>query len=192
MGVLFKDRRLVILAKSPFIPALLTQFHASAIGGHEGVLKTFKGMVREVFWPGMRSDITEFIKACEIFQKNKYSTLSPAGFLTPLPIPTLVWSDISLDFVEGLPISKGFDVILVVVDRLTKYAHFLPLKHPFTTKTVAKVFAKEIIKLHGFPETMVSDRDKVFMSHFWSALFKSQGTVLHKSTAYHPQSDGHT
>lgn len=191
-GVLFKDNRLVIPAKSAFIPALLNQFHASVIGGHEGVLKTFKRMAREVYWPGMRSEITEFIKACEICQKNKYSTLSPEGLLMPLPIPTQVWADSSLDFVEGLPLSKGFDVILVVVDRLTKYAHFLPLKHPFTAKTVADVFVKEIIKLHGFPETMVSDCEKVFLSHFWSALFKSQGTDLHKSTAYHPQSDGQT
>lgn len=80
-GVLFKDRRLVIPTKSPFIHALLSQFHASAIGGNEGVLKTFKRMAREVYWKGMRSDITAFIKACEVCQRNKYSTLSPAGLL---------------------------------------------------------------------------------------------------------------
>ena len=191
-GLLMKDNRLIIPEKSPFIPALMRQFHDSTIGGHEGVLKTFKRMAREVLWKNMRSDITEFIKACAICQQNKYSTLSPAGLLSPLPIPQQVWTDISLDFIEGLPFSKGFDVILVVVDRLTKYAHFIPLKHPFTAKTVAETFVKEVVKLHGFPETMVSDRDRVFLSLFWSALFKSQGTALHKSTAYHPQSDGQT
>ena len=191
-GLLFKDIRLVIPEKSPFIPALLRQFHDSDVGCHEGVLKTFKRMVREVLWKGMRTDITDFIKACAVCQQNKYSTLSPAGLLTPLPIPQQMWTDISLDFVEGLPFSKGFDVILVVVDRITKYAHFIPLRHPFTVKSVAETFVKEVVKLHGFPETMVSDRDKVFFSQFWSSLFKAQGTALHKSTAYHPQSDGQT
>lgn len=80
----------------------------------------------------------------------------------------------------------------MVVNRLTKYAHFIPLKHPFTVKSVVEVFVREVIKLHGLQETMVSDRDKVFLSHFWSALFKNQGTASHKSTAYHPQSDGQT
>lgn len=83
-------------------------------------------------------------------------------------------------------------MILVVVDRLTKYAHFILLKHLFTVKSVAEVFVKEVIKLHSFPKTMVSDRDKVFLSNFWTALFKSQGTALHKSTTYHPQSNGQT
>lgn len=80
-------------------------------------------MAREVYWTGMCGDITEYIKACEVCHKNKYSTLSPVGLLSPLPIPSKVWSYISLNFVEGLPVSKGYEVILVVVDRLTKYAH---------------------------------------------------------------------
>lgn len=189
-GHLFHEGRLVIPAKFPFIPSLMKQFHDSAIGGHEGVLKTFKRMAREVCWKGMRTYVTEFIKSCEVCPKNKYSTLSPTGLLTPLPIPTQVWSDISLDFVEGLPVSKGVDVIMVVVDRLTKYVHFIPLRHPFTAKLVAEAFVREVIKLHGFPETMVSDRDKIFLSRFWEELFKTQDTALHKSTAYHLQSDG--
>jgi len=97
--------------------------------------------------------------------------------------------DVSLDFIEGLSKSRDKDTILVVVGRLSKYAHFLPLAHAVT---VAQLYFDNIFKLHGIPRTIVSDRDKVFVSHFWQELFKLQHTALHLSTAYHPQSDGQT
>ena len=123
---------------------------------------------------------------------NKYEALSPAGLPQPLPTPTMTWSDLSMDFIMGLPKLQGYDTIMVAVDRLSTYAQFIPLTHPFTAKEVAKVFIKEVVRLHGFPASITSDRDRVFLSSFWSELFKLFGTQLKYSSTYHPQTDGQT
>ena len=95
-----------------------------------------------------------------------------------------------MGFIEGLPSSNGYTVIMVVVDRLSKYAHFVALKHPYTAITIAKAFVANVVRLHGIPTAIVSDRDKVFVSSFWQALFQLQGTKLRMSSSYHPQTDG--
>jgi hypothetical protein len=95
-----------------------------------------------------------------------------------------------MDFIDGLPLSNGANVILVVVDRFTKYAHFVPLHHPYSAPKVARVFVDSIVKLHGMPHSITSDRDAIFTSNFWKLLFKTLGTKLQYTTAYHPQTDG--
>lgn len=102
----------------------------------------------------------------------------------------LVWEEITMDFIEGLPLSHGYNTILVVVDWLTKFAHFIGLKHPFDAFSVAAVFTKEVVRLHGFPASITSDRNRIFLGTFWRELFKLQGNALKRSTSYHPQTDG--
>ena len=94
-----------------------------------------------------------------------------AGLLQPLPIPTWMWTEVSMDFIEGLLPSNGHIVIMVIVDRLKKYAHFVALRHPYTAATIAKSFIANVVRLHGVLTSIVSDRDKVFISSFWQTLF---------------------
>ena len=140
----------------------------------------------------MHHQVKYYVKACPVCQKNKSEHNPYPGLLEQLPVPEMAWSHISMDFVEGLPKSNNKDVILVIVDRFTKYAHFLPLSHPFTVQYVITLFLDNIFKLHEIPSVIVSDRDRIFTSTLWQSLFKSVGVNLHFSTAYHPETDGQT
>ena len=114
----------------------------------------------------MKIDLKQFIRECDVCQRVKSETSAPARLLRPLPIPTTPWTDVSLDFVEGLPKSQGFEVILVMVDRLTKYVHFVPVSHPYTIAKIASLYMHHIFKLHGMLVSLVSNRDATFTSLF--------------------------
>lgn len=137
-------------------------------------------------------DLKSHVPCCEICQRIKVGTSRYVGLLQPLPIPDIPWLDINMDFIEGLPKSHSYGVVFVVVDRLTKFFHVIPLSHPYTAAKVAVAFMKEQFKLHGIPKSIVSDRDTIFTAHFWQESFKLQGTGLAMSLAYHPQFDGRT
>lgn len=140
----------------------------------------------------MKSAVKEFVQSCAVCQQSKYERTRSPGLLQPLPVPETAWQVISLDFIEGLPLSKSYNCILVVIDLLTKYGHFIPLKHPFTAAGVAQSFFHSVYRLHGLLGAIISDRDRIFTSQFWSELFKLPDVKLCRSTAYHPQSDGQT
>lgn len=179
----------------PPIPSLRTklleEFHSTVVGGHSGIIATIKRITSTFSWLGIKKDVS-FIKKCPVCQAIKYPTHKPYGTLQPLPTPEAPWFDISMDFVTGLPPSKGKTVVWVIVDRLSKFAHFIPLPTHYTAITLASVFMKEVYRLHGLPETIVLDRDPLFVSCFWTELFKQIGTKLLHSSAYHPQTDGQT
>lgn len=190
--MLYWKNKVVVPPNSNIIRTILEEFHSSKLGGHAGITQTKARISSQFVWAHMSKDIREFVSQCLIHQQAKALTTAPAGLLQPLPIPEQIWEDISMDVITCLPPSHGFTVILVVVDRLSKYIHFAPLKADFTSLKVVETFFHIVIKLHGFPKSIISDRDKVFTSSFWQHLFKLSGTTLAMSFAYHPQSDGQT
>ncbi|KZV51588.1 hypothetical protein F511_10541 [Dorcoceras hygrometricum] len=191
-GLLWHKNRMVLPRASKCVNRIIDEGHNSAEGGHAGAYRTLRRISNNFYWAGMKKDVYKHVAECLICQRQKYQTLKPAGLLQPLPIPEQVWEDISMDFITGLPKSKGFEVLFVVIDRLSKYGHFILLKHPYTAQGVAEKFVKEVVRLHGIPRSIVSDRDSVFMSHFWREVFRLQGTKLTMSSAYHAETDGQT
>ena len=172
----------LVIGKDPQLRLdLLKHFHTEGQGGHSGIQATLKRISAHVYWKKMRKEVKLFVKNCSICQRFKPELVSYPGLLQPLPIPTHIWTEVSMDFIDGLPMSKGRSVIMVVVDRLSKYNDFIPLTHPYTAVTVAQAFLDNVYKLHGLPKVIVSDRDTVFLSRFWKELFKMLQVSLHMS-----------
>ena len=141
----------------------------------------------------MKREVTKYVSECDICKRVKASHLRPASLLQPLSIPSWKWEDISMDFIVGLPkTSKGYDSIWVIVDRLTKSAHFLPVKTIYRAQYYAELYISLIMSLHGVPKTIISDRGAQFIARFWEQFHAALGTRLIPSSAYHPQTDGQT
>ncbi|GKA17130.1 retrotransposable element Tf2 [Tanacetum coccineum] len=171
---------------------LLQYFHGGSVGGHSGVKITSHKICLVLYWKGLGKQVKQFVRECLVCQKYKPDLAAYPGLLQPLPIPQTIWSGISMDFIEGLPKSQGKNVIFVAVDRFSKYAHFIPLTYPFTANQVAQFFLDNMYKLHGMPDSIVSDRGTIFLSTFWKELFRLVQVKLLMSTSYHPQTDGQT
>ncbi|KAH9668898.1 hypothetical protein KPL70_021563 [Citrus sinensis] len=185
---LFKSNQLCVPDSSLRLK-IIAELHNE---GHMSRDKTLALIANTYFCPTMRREIYHYVETCRICQVSKGAATN-AGLYMPLPIPTQPWTDISMDFVLGLPrTQRGIDSIFVVVDRFLKMAHFIACKRTTDALTVARLFFKDVYRLHGLPSSIVSDRDTRFLSHFWKTLWKLTNTRLNFSSAYHPQTDGQT
>jgi transposase InsO family protein len=188
-GLVTFQGRLYIPLGAPLLHEFIMAVHDD---GHEGVQRTLHRLRRDVHSPNLRTVVQDYVRACSTCQRHKSEHLHPAGLLLPLPVPTTIWADIGMDFIEALPRVGGKSVILTVVDRFSKYCHFIALGHPYSAESVAQAFFTEIVRLHGIPQSIVSDRDPVFTAAFWKELMRLSGVKLQMTSAFHPQSDGQT
>jgi hypothetical protein len=171
----------------------MDEAHLSKLSIHPGSSKMYQELRPRYWWTKIKKEIVAYVARCDTCCRVKAIHMKPVGLLQPLPVPSWKWNDISIDFISGLPTTqKGLDSIWVIVDRLTKSAHFLPVKIDYRPPQYAKKYIAEIVRLHGIPKTIVSDRGSQFTTHFWEHLHKGLGTSLIRSTAYHPQTDGQT
>ena len=172
---------------------ILQECHDSLLGSHLGKDKTIEQVKRRFYWSGMDAMISKYVTSCDECQRNKPSQQATMGLLRPLPIPDLPWQQVSMDLITALPRSRsGNDAIVVFVDKLTKMVHYAPTTTNVTAPQLATIFMREIVRLHGVPESILSDRDPRFTAHFWGAFWDQLRTTLTMSTAYQPQTDGQT
>lgn len=163
---------------------------AHAVVGHSGSDKTAAYLRRYYWWPGIGTDVDKFCASCQTCQTSKVAPQKPAGFLHTLPIPNQPWESVAMDFVGPFPKSSGFDYLWVVIDRKTSMVHLIPITTKTTATELAELYLWEVVRLHGFPVSIVSDRDTKFTSAFWRELHRIVGTKLLMSTSFHPQTDG--
>ncbi|GJU13729.1 putative reverse transcriptase domain-containing protein [Tanacetum coccineum] len=165
---------------------IMHESHKSKYSIHPGSDKMYQDMKKLYWWPNMKADIATYVRKCLTCAKVKAEHQRPSGLLQQPEIPEWKWEHITMDFVTGLPItSSGYDSIWVIVDRLTKSAHFLPMKKTDSMEKLTRLYLKEVVCRHGVPLSIISDRDSRFASGFWRSLQNALGTNLNMSTAYH-------
>ena len=192
-GILRYDQTRICIPKGPLRAQILHDHHDIPTAGHQGIERTYTTIHKLFYWPRMNNDVRNYVKSCDSCQRIKASQQVPAGLLQPLPIPQQPWDQVSMDFIVQLPVTKaGFDAIVVFVDTFSKMVHLAPTKTTASAPDTARIFFDQVVKLHGLPKSIVSDRDAKFTSKFWKSLFQTMGTKLAMSTAFHPQTDGQT
>ncbi|KAM2048175.1 hypothetical protein ACFX1T_006748 [Malus domestica] len=170
---------------------ILDEAHCLAYAMHPGGTNMYHTIRLFYYWPGMKREIAEYVSRCIVCQQVKAERKKPFGRIQPLPVPQWKWENITMDFVYKLPRTRnGFDGVWVIVDRLTKSAHFIPVREKYPLNKLAKLFIMKIVKYHGVPVNIISDQDPRFTSKFLVAFQEALGTKLLYSTAYHPHTDG--
>ncbi|KAF2322152.1 hypothetical protein GH714_007920 [Hevea brasiliensis] len=167
----------------------MRECHDVKWAGHPGAQRMQALLERGYYWPRMLDDIQLYVKTCLVCQQDKGDQRRPAGLLEPLPTPSRPWESISMDFIVGLLKVNRLGNIMVVVDKLNKYAIFIPASVQFDVREAARLFFKGVVKYWGLLRTIISDRDARFTGMFWTELFRLRGTELNFSTSFHPQID---
>jgi hypothetical protein len=186
-GVIWFKDILCVPDIKPIRELILKEAHETTYSIHPGSEKMYQDLKKRFWWYGMKREIVEYVAVCDNCQRIKAEHQRPAGLLQPLQIPQWKWEEIGMDFIVGLPRTRaGYDSIWVVVDRLTKATHFIPVKTTYNSAVLAELYMSRIVCLHGIPKKIISDRGTQFTSHFWQQLHEALGTHLKFSSAYHP------
>ena len=164
--IIYYKNMIYLVLESTLRKKIIHATHDSPLSGHQGFLKTYRQIRERFSWKGLKGEVMQHIREYSICQQNKIENIHPAGLLQPLPILEKKWESVSMDFITGLPKVQGRDCLYVVVDRLTKFAHFFSISSDYSTAQVAELFFREFFKLHGLPKTIVSDRDSRFTIAF--------------------------
>jgi len=191
IGTLWFGKRICVPEVKTIRDTILHEVHDSADSIHPGSTKIYLDLKERYWWYGLKRDVAEYVDFCDTCQRMKAEHQRPIGLLQAIQIPEWKWEEVGIDFITGLPrTQRGYDSIWVIVDQLTKVAHFVPVKTNYNGARLAKLYMERIVCLHGVPKKVVSDRGTQFTSHFWHKVHRSLGTKLNFSSAYHPQTDG--
>ena len=170
---------------------ILMEFHCSRFVIHPGGTKMYRDLRRQYYWSGMKKHVGDFVQRCLMCQQVKAEHQKPTGLLQPLEVAEWKWEHVTMDFVTLLPWTpRRHEAVWVLVDRLTKSAHFLAVRMTFTVEEFCRLYIREIVRLHGVLVSIVSDRELRFTAHFWKSFQKAMGTRLTMSTTFHPQTGG--
>lgn len=194
-GIIYRKSKIVIPDDKTknMKTRIIHEAHDVPTSGHLGIMKTMEKLERKFYWKNMYEEVKNYITSCYSCQRNKPVNQAPMGLLQPIPVPEGNWKIVSMDLITQLPKSRnGNDAIVVIIDKMSKMAHFIATTTNIDAPKLAQLYFDNIVRYHGIPMSIISDRDVRFTSNFWKSLWQLTGTKLKLSTAYHPESDGQT